>query len=228
VSTLVVFLTNGRSECLAEAVYSRSMKVAVPGEADFLIVDDSGDPKYREWLSAHFTYRKWWVGYNAQGYDAAMREIWWLAADYDYVFLIEDDFVFNQEVDLGDMIEILRTHPHMAQLVLLRQAWFGNEVQAGGLIPALQAMGHRFEHFGDAGCLHGSPSWLEHRATWSTNPTLFRGREWVLDHPWPVGEGSEYRFGQSLFQTEPETVCAYWGDGSVYVTHQGERKGFGY
>lgn len=222
-STLVVFLTNGRRECLHNAVLSREYRVMVPGDADFVVVDDSGDPEYREWLRSRYSGGMYWVGKNAQGYDAAMREVWWLAEGYDHVFLIEDDFMFNQRVDLGDMIRVLDENQDVAQLVLLRQAWFGNEVQAGGLIPALEAMGHSFTLRGTL-----DHTYIAHRATWSTNPTLFRGRQWVLDHPWPVGEGSEYRFGQNLFQTEPETVCAYWGDGTEYVTHAGERKGFGY
>jgi hypothetical protein len=224
VSTLIVFLTNGRRECLPKAVHSFLGKVHISADDEVVIVDDSGDVEYRAWLTR--TFRHWKVsrvGEYAMGYNAAMLHIWDLARCFDHVFMVEDDFVFDREVNLADMIDALEDDEDLAQIVLLRQAWFGNEVDASGLIPALVNQGKSFK------VRHTNMgTYLSHRATWSTNPNLFRGGSWVENHPWPIGEGSEYRFGQHLFQTEPETVCAYWGDGTEYVTHTGERKGFGY
>jgi hypothetical protein len=208
---------------LPKAVASFEESVWVSPEATIKIVDDSGDYEYRSWVTDQFAYPLVSVGEHALGYNAAMLKIWELARSYDHVFMVEDDFVFNREVDLADMIEVLDFDLGIAQLVLLRQAWFGNEVAAGGLIPALQQMGHGVD---EAGVLMNRL--LVHRATWSTNPNLFRGGDWVEDHPWPIGDGSEYRFGQALFATEPDTVCAYWGNGEEYVTHDGARKGYGY
>jgi len=225
VSTLVVFLTNGRRECLEKALASFDEKVTPAPDVSLVkVVDDSGDPTYRAWLREVFGSASLVsVGEHALGYNAAMLKIWELARSYDYVFMIEDDFVFNREVDLADLIDALDDDEDLAQIVLLRQAWFGNEVKAGGLIPALIEMGKNFK------IRHTNMgTYLSHRATWSTNPNLFRGGTWVEEHPWPIGDGSEYRFGQELFATEPDTVCAYWGNGEEYVTHIGERKGFGY
>lgn len=224
-STLVVFLTNGRRECLPWAVSSFDASVLVPEDTAFVIVDDSGDEGYRRWIRDQFAYPVHPVAPEPAGYNAAMREIWVLAKDYDYVFMVEDDFVFNRGVELRDMIDLLEVQPTLGQIVLLRQAWFPNEFEAGGLIAALAVMGHKFGSIVGEGGLQIA---LPHRATWSTNPNLFRGGAWVENHPWPIGDGSEYRFGQELFAAEPETVCAYWGAGDEYVTHDGERKGFGY
>lgn len=221
-STLVVYLTNGRKACLLESMETLPGHLTLPADPHLLIVDDSGDPEYRKFLRDRFgeVWEISEVGGAAQGYSAAVQHIWRKAEAYDFVFLIEDDFLFERPVNLQDLATSLRHCPEVAQFVLLRQSWFGNEVEAGGLLPALERMGHKLTHVGT--------NWIEHRATWSTNPTLFRGGNWVKNHPWPSGEGSEYRFGQSLFLTEPKTVCAYWGDGTEYVRHIGERKGFGY
>lgn len=223
-STLIVFLTNGRRECLPKAIHSFLGKVHFSADDEVVIVDDSGDVEYRAWLTR--TFRHWKVsrvGEHSLGYNAAMLHIWNLARCFDHVFMVEDDFVFDREVNLADMIDVLNDEPRVAQLVLTRQPWFGNEIEAGGLISALERMGHIFRDGGNP-----DYSYLTHRATWSTNPNLFRGGAWVENHPWPIGDGSEYRFGQELFAAEPETVCAYWGLGDEYVTHIGERKGFGY
>lgn len=224
-STLVVFLTNGRRECLEKGWDSFDVFVSWGGaDCDVRIVDDSGDTDYRAWLREECGPKSVIsVGEHALGYNAAMLRIWELARSYDYVFMVEDDFTFNREVDLQDLIDALEDDEDLAQIVLLRQAWFGNEVEAGGLIPALINQGKTFK------TRHTTMgSYLSHRATWSTNPNLFRGGAWVENHPWPIGDGSEYRFGQELFAAEPETVCAYWGAGDEYVTHDGKRKGFGY
>jgi len=194
--------------------------VTFPHDSTFAIFDDSGDPEYRAWLQKTYSGTLFrFVGDEARGYNAAMRLIWQVAEGFDHVFMVEDDFLFKKPVNLQEMADGLRHFPEVAQFVLLRQPWFGNEVAVGGLLPALEAMGNP---------LWRGSAWIEHRATWSTNPTLFRGGDWVKEHPWPIGEGSEYRFGQELFSSEPRTVCAYWGDGTEYVEHIGERKGFGY
>jgi len=187
-----------------------------------LIVDDSGSPDYREWLRQQMP--GWTVTAVDQdspaGYSAAMRYVWSLAAGYDFVFLIEDDFVFEQPVFVSALVEVLIENPHLAQLVLLRQPWFQNEIDHGGLLEAIEARGVE---------LLRRPEWVEQRATWSCNPTVFRGGQWILNHPWPSGAGSEYRFGQELFKSEPSTVSAWYGVGKTpWVRHVGGRSGFGH
>lgn len=220
-----IVLTNGRGDCLLKMMDSFRSKV-YGCEVAGTIVDDSGDYEYRRWLRTEFPL---WavrpVRFNAAGYSAAMQTVWDESYTQRHVFLIEDDFVFTRPVFLADLISVLCARPYLAQLVLLRQAWFPNEIQHGGLIPALEAQGRVMNPVKSP---HTHSQWIEHTATWSSNPTVFRGGNWVLDHPWPSGEGSEYRFGQDLFQAEPSTRVAYWGNGTEYVEHIGQRTGFGH
>lgn len=212
-----IILTNGRAGCLQAMVQSLSH---VRDLSRGSIVDDSGDPGYRQILRAVLPGWQIYSHREPQGYTDSMQDVWAIAARHDYVFLIEDDFIFERDFRLRQMADVLERTPHLVQVVLLRQAWFPNEIGAGGLIPALEEIGHRFT---------GSYSWVEHRACWSTNPTVFRGGQWALEHPWPAVESSEWVFGQTLFSDEPDTFCAYWGDGKTpWVHHIGERTGFGY
>jgi hypothetical protein len=56
-----------------------------------------------------------------------------LDKDIDYVFHLEDDFIFPDVVDIELMIEILEYEPELAQVALLRQPWSPEEQQAGGI-----------------------------------------------------------------------------------------------
>jgi hypothetical protein len=96
-----------------------------------LIVDDSGDPNYCDWVCA--------LGYptlnhlTRQGLGASVRTAWGyaLATGAEYVFHVEDDFVFTCPVDLDGMRARLDAHSDLAQLVLRRQPVSGEE-QAWG------------------------------------------------------------------------------------------------
>lgn len=220
-SICAVLLTNGRKNHVEDAFHT--MIPLIQQCTDGVVVDDSGDLEYREWVAHYTGLTTVAVDENPAGYARAMGTVWDVAQAFDYVLLIEDDFILKAEIDLSRMVDMLEVQPHIQQFVLLRQPWFGNEVEAGGLIPALENIGRTFRK-------HSTNRWIEHRATWSTNPTLFRGKEWVEAHPWPQQDGSEYAFGQALFAEDSANVCAYWAkhNQDVSVEHIGERKGFGY
>ena len=216
-----IVLTNGRGACLARMMESYETYVGTPSGT---IVDDSGDSNYREYLERDYPgWRIAPVADEACGYSAAMQKVWSIAAEHEYVFLIEDDFVFQRAVSPGLLAEILDKNPHLFQFVLVRQPWFPHEVAAGSLLASIEGMGFPLNLTGTNG-----NSYLTHLRGWSTNPTVFRGSDWVRDRPWPEGEGSEYRFGLNLVQDEPGRLFAYWGDGSEYVEHIGQRTGFGH
>jgi hypothetical protein len=217
-----IVLTNRRRKYLPGLMLSLAENTNLgPG----VILDDSGDEAFLAELKQE--YPEWRVrpvrlGHRA-GYNAAMQEVWKLAALVDHVVFLEEDFRFEHEVLFQHLASALDSTPRLAQIALLRQPWFPNEIEAGGLIPALEDQGHTFR---SAGNMYGV--WLEQRAYFTMNPCIFRGRDWVKNHPWPTGDGSEYAFSRALFDSEPGTVCAYWGSGEIWVTHVGEREGFGY
>jgi hypothetical protein len=195
----------------------------VAGAVAGTIIDDSGDSEYRQYLFE--TYPDWQVyavADAAAGYWPAMKCVWAIASQHEFVFFVEDDFVFTRPVSLHSLQSFLERNPTLAQVVLLRQPWFPNEIEAGGVVNALAKRG---EYVISRSDMEGD-TWIQHLATWSGNPTLFRGADWVRHHPWPGGEGSEYRFGREL--VSQGYSFAYWGDGTEYVEHIGQRTGFGH
>ena len=219
----IIVLTNGRPDCISKAIASVGKHLLEVG--DGLIVDDSGDDVYRAWLSDQYGAPVIPVGDEPCGYWRAMRRVWDVARDSgaDKVVFWEDDFVLHADVDVEELAGVLDSHPYLTQMSLLRQPWWPNEVEHGGLIPALEQQGQTFTEATD-----GVHHWVEHRACFTGNPSLIPARTFAQD--WPEGDWSESRFGRLLFQ-DPAARGAYWGrrDDPPLVEHIGHhRAGTGY
>lgn len=203
--------TNGRPECISRTI--RSAQQHLSGVAGMVIVDDSGDATYGQWLADEFIGGPWDGKVmhlpEPHGYWRAMQYVWGLArhwaATYDTsaFFFLEDDFTFNEPVDVEELAGVLDTHPYLTQIALLRQPWFANEHAHGGLIGALQAQGQVFTE-----CTDGTHWWIEHRACFTGNPCLIPRATFARD--WPEGDWSESRFGRVLF-ADGRARGAYWG-----------------
>ena len=207
----LIVLTNGRPDCISRTIPSAIDHLT--GVAVMVIVDASHDDVYGQWLKDEF------IGgpfdgkvlhlEGEPGYWRAMQAVWsyaryltdFLAADH--WMLLEDDFLFHEDIDLADLAGVLDDQPHLTQMALLRQPWFGNEHAAGGLIEALEQQGQFFTEVYD-----GRRWWVEHRACFTCNPTLIPRR--TLNKDWPEGAWSEAQFGRLLFQ-DPDARGAYWG-----------------
>lgn len=157
------------------------------------------------------------VGPDAhKGYGPSMALEWaWIVnhAKGTYVFRAEDDFLYDRPVDLGPMIATLLENPQMRQLALLRASAYPREFAEGGVIASLKTpvelRNHRPHPF------------LEHRDHFTANPSLIR-KDLALT-PWPQGESSERRFGDSLLLDSTATF-GYWGSGEPWIHHIGEKR----
>lgn len=199
----VVLLTNGRPSCITKTI--QSVRENLHGIGDMVIVDDSGDDVYRGWLAEQYSAPVVPVGDEPCGYWRAMRRVWDIARDSgaEACWFQEDDFVFNEPVDVEELAGVLDAHPYLTQIALLRQPWFANEHEHGGLIGALQAQGQQFTE-----CTDGTHWWIEHRACFTGNPCLIPRSTFARD--WPEGDWSESRFGRVLFR-DGRARGAYWG-----------------
>lgn len=203
-SVPLIVLTNGRRDCISRTF--PSIRKHLTGVSDMVIVDDSGNAGYRAWLASEFPEALVTaVAETAAGYWRAMRTVWSIAraSGTDHVGFWEDDFVLTADVDLTCLARVLDEQPHLTQIALLRQPWWTNEHEHGGLIGALEQQGQRFTEVYD-----GHHHWLEHRACFTGNPTVVPRRTFERD--WPEGAWSEAQFGRLLFQ-DPAARGAYWG-----------------
>jgi hypothetical protein len=219
--TLVVH-TDGRRVYIEQSIASLVAQVSGP-ITKRVIYDDSGQAEYKAWLTERFGPLGFYVVGPARrlGFGGSMAAMWQYLdkrCSTEFVFLAEDDFVYDRPVDLVPMIDTLRTEQHLSQIALLRGPAYPKEIAAGGVIEqapekytAIHANGH---------------ARIEHREYWTTNPSLFR-RSLVL-RPWPTAPSSERLFTAMLNQ-DPDHRAAYWGAGDAWIRHIGEvRAGTGY
>ena len=221
-SVALVVMTDGRRECIERSIPAALDNLKGHPITRRLICDDSGDLDYLAWLTENFPTFDLVTAWDRTGCAEAVRRAWMHAAacgDEQWVFWLEDDFIVERPVDLAAMAEVLTVEPQLSQMVLLRQAWFGNEVEAGGLIETDPSA------YTDR-CTAGH-DWLEHRLGHWMNPHLV-ARSFLVDHEWPTGAWSEAAFSRQM--RDEGRSSGFWGarGDAPLVTHVGERRGTGY
>lgn len=213
---VVVIVTNGARDTLAKTVHSAEQMLQ--GPIGRRVICDGSKGTHGRIAQAHPDWNVVDTGQDP-GYGLAMRRAYEveLGSGQPWIVHLEDDFTFNQPVDLVAMQNLMRANPHMAQLALLRQPWYENEIAAGGIF---QANPERFtQHDG----------WVGHRAFWTSNPHLTR-RSFLARHQWPTRQWSEGRFGREVLK-DRQLELGFLGtlDDPPRVTHIGvERAGRGY
>jgi hypothetical protein len=216
---LLLVMTDGREDCIKRSIPSALAMLDGP-ITNRVIHDDSGDPYYQEFLRANFPTFDLISGHERLGFGGAIRNAWGILPklyDFSWCFHLEDDFLFNVEIPLVKMIQVLESYPYLQQMALRRQPWNEREHLAGGVIEQYS------EDF------FQKENWIEHRRWWTTNPCLYR-RE-LCGREWPVGTESEGHFGIELFRENPEYQSAFWGlkSDAPQVHHIGnQRIGIGY
>ena len=225
-SIAILMITDGRDDYLVQAIDStRNLHGDITERWMF---DDTGDEAYRDTLRQ--LNPTWGVigSPERRGASGAVTDAWRALRDRSdarYVFHLEQDFVINLPVDLDAMAGFLDAHPHIAQVVLRRQAWNPDEKAAGGV---LEQHPDWYYDMSERGV-----EWLEHRAYWSNNPCLYRADLLVLGWPEHVpGRWGEDTFHQRLLGTgipgvpAAQVRYAYWGrrDTQLQVTHIGHAR----
>lgn len=224
----VMLITNGRSTCLLRTVASVLEMWRGEGPSRVLIVDDSGDPAYRQWLlsdavSGVIRSARWpvpdVVSHQQQRGFAAAIDTGWGEVAGDWVFHLEDDFVFTRPISPEDMVKVLEPRPLLAQMSLMRQPCNDVEAAAGGLVALHRNSFTERTYEGFA--------WMEQRLYFTTNPSVY-STGLITTFRWPQVPESEGHFTRQLLQ-EGYTL-GVWGsrDDGPWVHHIGERTGTGY
>jgi hypothetical protein len=198
-------LTDGRKEYIRKALPTWIDAYGDQIEKKF-IIDDSGSPRYRKWLARKFpSFIIVPVAEDRSGYSEAMRKVFSVIveSEAEYCLHIEDDFVLLKPFVLEDVVKVLSQFNRLSQISFMRQPWYTNEIESGGVVEALEANGGAFTQRATAG-----RSWVVHRAFWTCNPSIFPA--WVAARWWPDPPWCEMYFGKLL--KEDEKVFGIWGD----------------
>jgi hypothetical protein len=224
VSVCLLITTDGRPGLLAETLATFRRHVPRDRFTHCVVFDDSGDTPGLRHSPGDYGETRIIGGPERVGQDKAIAAAWRTIAELpvDWVFHLEDDFRFMTDVDLDAMISLLAENPYLAQVALLRQAWFARERHAGGLFAA-----HRDEY---TQCTDPTGrQWVEHTRHWTFNPCLYPAR--LCRDGYIDGDRHELRYGRALCAADPTVRFAYWGtlQAPPAVWHLGEeRAGHGY
>lgn len=141
----LMVITDGRWDYLQDCLESAFEWLDWPFE-QCVLVDDSAEGRriaIPGWEIIQNPERKGLAGAIQTGWDA-------LNDDIEYVFHLEDDFIFPREVSIGSMLHLLEETPDLAQIALLRQPWSPEEQVAGGIIEMnpndYTQIGHKIVH----------------------------------------------------------------------------------
>jgi glycosyltransferase involved in cell wall biosynthesis len=197
-----VFITDGRIDLLENTLQSFHNNIQYPF-FEKIIINDSLDEKvinsvnnlssfYGIKVIQHEEKRGF-----AGAYDSAFKNI---SSESDYTFFCEDDFVFNEKINIGELIYILEYDRNIVQIALKRQAWSEEEKAAGGFMEQWIDQYHNKEAAG--------LNWCEHRLFYTTNPNLTS--KFVIERGWQLLPKSESVFSQLLFMN-PNYKSAYLG-----------------
>lgn len=206
----VVVLSNRRDRYVHDAI--TSLREHVTGWDALTIVDDSGDWAHRKRLAARYGDVVQ-VADRPAGYGRAMQ-VAFDAMEGERVLFWEEDFRATVDVDLAELVAHLDADPWLAQVALLRQPWFANEVAACGVIEAREAQGATFTH---------ADGLIRHVDHFTGNPSVLP--RWVFERPWPQVPYSESEFGRRL---RADGYGFAYLDRGVTVEHVGVRDGHGY
>lgn len=214
----VIIINDGRNDYLEKALKSFSENVIFPegSEVYKIMLDDwplDRDIKTLEELAKTYGIDK--VIYNDTnlGVNENVRKAWGIVPDdTDYIFHQENDFIYLERINIGDLVAIVET-PNIIQCALVRQPWFDDELKAGSL------MNTRPERFKSAN-VSGTPI-VVHKDHFTFNPSLYKYK-WLVDL-FPFGE---YELRHYFMALNPGLYFSYYGskEDSHRVLHIGEKK----
>jgi hypothetical protein len=212
-------LTDGRKEYISQAlptwVEAYGDKISLKA-----IIDDSGNTGYRHWLTETFPdFIIVAVGKDRCGYDQAMRKVFEVVREFNqpYNLHVEDDFILHTPQDLDKVCQVMDNYPSMSQMSFMRQPWYPNEIEYGGVVEAIEAANGKgiFSPKSTNG-----QNWTRHVAFWTANPSVFP--RWLADMEWPDAPWCEMKFSRELKRNKK--FAGIWGSriNWVCVEHIGK------
>lgn len=213
---------NGRGEYLEQVERSIRDHVYVPIRYR-VMVNDSRDDEYREWLEER--YPDWTLIHTrGAGMAGAVQAGWAACTEADFVLHIEEDMLLTRRLPVAEAAAVLWSHPmSIAQMCWRREPWWGSpeEVLYGDQLAAICAQ---------ATTVQQRAGYTLHDFLFSLNPCLVPKQIIRLGWPsGPLGEGNES--GMTARCRDLGFLFGSWGSPDVHESwarHIGEERGVGW
>jgi len=133
----VIFSAN-RVEYLTRTLESQKFLDFSGCSVDKIFIDDlplNRNDRLITDLVRAYDYQELYLHPVNLGLSVTWTEFWNLirGRDYDYIWHQEDDVEILEPVKIVDLIDLLKSNPSLAQIVLKRQAWYSNELPTQAL-----------------------------------------------------------------------------------------------
>lgn len=138
----VIIFNDGRNDYLEQTLKSLTQNLLTKENKKankfyLMLYDDMPDGRDFETLKRivkEYNINKSVYSETNKGINLSVQTAWQeVPSDTDYIWHQENDFIFNEPVKLHEMINPLILNPMIGQVALLRQPWYDDEIEAGGL-----------------------------------------------------------------------------------------------
>lgn len=134
----ILIMTDGRNDYLEQTLKSLEKNVVFPVGAKVVKVlyDDMPEGRDIEFLrriELEYKIDKMVLSPVNVGINQAVQNAWLEIPVCDYVWHQENDFLYNETIDVSHMIKPLEMNRMIGQVALLRQAWYDDEIESGGV-----------------------------------------------------------------------------------------------
>jgi len=207
----LVVITDGRQDCITRTIECLNRVINYPF-FEKIIINDSGDMNYHLYLSSAFHEFKVISHENRRGLAGAVQSAWSnISNDSEYIFHLEDDFLFNTYINIDHMIDLLNKKESLAQMALVRASVNPPEEEVGGFV---------FQNLQD---YHQRDGWFDHQRLFTLNPSVYKKQ--LTEIGWP-DHGGEPEFTSKLHSIDKEYCFGFCGDiyDKPYLTHIGGRR----
>lgn len=207
----LIVITDGRREYITQTI--SNLRIATDYSFfEKIIVNDSGDINYHHFLINNFPDFRVVSHNQRQGLASAIQTAWSSFSNgAEYIFHLEDDFLFIEKPQIDLMISILENNKYLTQIALVRNPVNPPEESVGGFV---------FQNLQDYSQKNG---FFEHSRLFTLNPSIYPIS--TVEIGWP-DRGNEPDFTSKVLSLNPDYRFAYFGDiyDSPKVFHIGHRR----
>lgn len=204
----LIVITDGRQHCIDKTIPSLYQNINY-NFYEKIIINDSGDSRYNQYLKSKFPEFNIVSHIDRRGLAGAVQSAWsCISKETDYIFHLEDDFIFNENINIQQMIDILEYNNHLVQLALVRAPVNPPEEEVGGFV------------FQNLHSYSQKDQFFEHGRLFTLNPCLYPYSTTLIG--WP-DHGGESEFTSLVHSKNSNLLFGYLGN--IYdapkVTHIG-------
>lgn len=174
---ILLIITDGRKDLLERTL--KSAEENLPQFEKKIIINDCQSQEFKNYLNSLYDYDVY-HNYPKLGFCGAIQKGWDVMPETDFIFHLEEDFIFNEKIDVEKMKSILTDD--ICQVSLKRQKW-GDE-----------QLGFIEDNPDDYEQMTG---YVRHRNFFTTNPCLYRYE--LTKIGFPQTKRSEFEFSKKVF-----------------------------